>query len=569
MAYVSLYRKWRPQSFSDIAGQRNVVKTLKNAIEMDRIAHAYLFCGPRGTGKTSTAKILSKALNCEKGPTTEPCNQCESCSKITNNNSIDMIEIDAASNRGIDEIRELREKVKFSPTEGDYKVYIIDEVHMLTTEAFNALLKTLEEPPEYVIFILATTEPHKLLPTILSRCQRFDFTRLSIPDIKKRLAYICQQEEIDYSSTSLTTIARNAEGGMRDAISILDQTISFSGQEIILDDVAAVLGMVGREVLFNLTEVMNQQDVETGLQLVTEVVEQGKDIKQFINDLIYHLRNLLLIKECSEADKLVDLAEDTKERLREQASKIRISQLLRWIEILNELDYKLKQTTQPRIVLEMGTVKLIKRNEDKSLNTLLDRITRLEEVIEEGRVDENRGTEKREISQVTTTRSSQENKVTIEENTTEKKEDNSSASVSNQKEEVEVVESDSEVTLEQIRSQWDQILDYLKSQQIMTLHSVLKHNTSLTSLENNKLVISLKNDSGFYRSTLKKGKDTLVKILKKFLGVHLQVKYNFSRSNNKEQNQKQDKKKEIHDHPVVKEAIEIFDGEIVQVDSVD
>ncbi|AGB40067.1 DNA polymerase III, subunit gamma/tau [Halobacteroides halobius DSM 5150] len=557
MAYVSLYRKWRPQDFSDIAGQRSVVKTLKNAINMNRIAHAYLFCGPRGTGKTSTAKILSKALNCEEGPTIKPCNECIACTKINNNNSIDVIEIDAASNRGIDEIRELREKVKFSPTEGNYKVYIIDEVHMLTTEAFNALLKTLEEPPDYVIFILATTEPHKLLPTILSRCQRFDFSRLSITDIKERLSYICQREEIEVSENALTTIARNAEGGMRDAISILDQTISFSGSEIKIDDVAAVLGMVGRDVLFKLIKVMNDQDVEAGLKLITKVINEGKDIKQFVNDLVYHLRNLLLVKECQGADKLFDLTDDTCERLKKQAKQLRNSQLLRWVEILNELDYKLKQTNQPRIILEMGIVKLIKPATDKSLTTILDRVTRLEEIVKSGQLVTNKSTKEK----VTEEKEISANEITTNDN---------QGATKKPKEKKQVADSfdEGEVTLEQVKEQWDQVLDYLKSQQIMTLHAVLKHNTQLIKLEDKKLFIRLEKPSDFYKDTLKKGKNTLVKILKKFLGVHLQVKYDFSRSNRRKHKKNDDKNQEVLNHPVVKEAVKKFNGKVVKVEKV-
>ncbi|GAB6138951.1 DNA polymerase III subunit gamma/tau [Halanaerobaculum tunisiense] len=570
MSYVSLYRKWRPQDFSDIAGQQNVVRTLQNAIQMNRIAHAYLFCGPRGTGKTSTAKILSKALNCVEGPTVSPCNKCEVCNKITNNNSIDVIEIDAASNRGIDEIRELREKVKFSPTEGNYKVYIIDEVHMLTTEAFNALLKTLEEPPDYVIFILATTEPHKLLPTILSRCQRFDFSRLSIPDIKQRLAYICKQEEIEFSLAALTAIARNAEGGMRDAISILDQTISFSGAKVTGDDVASVLGMVDKDILFDLTAIMHHQQVEEGLELVTEVIDQGKDIRQFINDLIYHLRNLLLIKECSGADKLVDFTADTKEHLQQQATKLRIRQLLRWIEILNELDYKLKDTTQPRVVLEMGLVKLIKRNTDKSWDTVLDRLTHLEDIVEQEKLVTNQQTGNQDTSNQGTELTEQKldsatekstPEDTTQEKVQEKQQDSSESSESS-------TAPEAELTLEQVQQHWDQVLDYLKEQQIMTLHSVLKHNTILVSLEHKQLVIGLEKKSDFYKETLKKGKSTLRKILNKFLGVNLQVKYDFSRNNNQEEKQESKSKEEVLDHPVVKEAVEKFAGEVVQVESV-
>ena len=570
MAYVSLYRKWRPQTFSDIVGQDNVVKTLKNAIKLDRIAHAYLFCGPRGTGKTSTAKILAKALNCEEGPTVDICGECASCTKITNNNSIDVLEIDAASNRGINEIRELREKVKFSPTEGNYKVYIIDEVHMLTTEAFNALLKTLEEPPEYVIFILATTEPNKLLSTILSRCQRFDFGRLSIADLIERLSYICEQEEVDISQKALSSIARNAGGGMRDAISILDQTISYAGSEIDMDDVSAVLGMVDREVLIELTEIMIKNDVEAALNLVSEIIGQGKNISQFVDDLIHHFRNLLLLKECQDTNKLIEVGAEEKEELESLVGDLLVGQLLRWIEILNEMSYDLKQTTQQRLILEMGIIKLVKAETDKSLDTILNRLTRLEEQVANGQVISKTESQK----QQTQAKKEQTNKEKQSSTSKEVEQANSPTSENNQQEsqapskeehhdsKVSELEAPTGVDIDQIKGQWDEFLDYLKKQD-MKLAAFLR-DAKPFKIESNKLLLAFKHE--FHKGQIEAKKKVVEDALKKLLGVSLRIECIKDGNNVSKEKSEEEQLKE---HPLVKEALELFSGQVVKVEKLD
>ncbi|MCK8817102.1 DNA polymerase III subunit gamma/tau [Natroniella sulfidigena] len=550
MTYVSLYRKWRPDNFADIAGQQTVVKTLKNAIQLDRIAHAYLFCGPRGTGKTSTAKILTKALNCHDGPTVTPCNQCEPCLNIKGNNPVDMIEIDAASNRGIDKIREIREKIRSAPLKGNYKVYIIDEVHMLTTEAFNALLKTLEEPPDYVIFILATTEPHKLLPTILSRCQRFDFTRLSIADIKDRLDYICKQEGIKADNEAISLIARNADGGMRDAISILDQSISYSGNKITASDLEAVLGLVSNQVLFKLTEIIFAGEIEKALDLVNQIVNQGKDIKRFISDLVYHFRNLLLVKECKENERLLDITTEQREVLIEQANEIEASQLLQLIEIANEIEADLKQTTQPRIILEMGVIKLIKFEENKSLIGILDRISRLEEQIDNKSKREvtSKKTDQPQVSNLTET--SATNKQPNNDNKSNPEEEKKSTTTS--------------LTLSEFKDNWEDILDYLKNKKRMRLQALLRDATP-SKLENNKLTIAFEHE--FHKDSVEQEKEVLTKVIKKIFGVDLQVNCIFSR--NKPNGTKKNNKEKVLQHQLVQQAVEIFNGDVVQVESVD
>jgi DNA polymerase-3 subunit gamma/tau len=293
---VSLYRKWRPQSFDEIAGQSHVTQTLKNAIERGRLSHAYLFCGPRGTGKTTTARILAKAINCENGATTNPCNECESCRSIVDGNSIDVLELDAASNRKVDEIRDFLEKIPYSSTQGGKKVYIIDEVHMLTTESFNTLLKTLEEPPEHVVFILATTEPNKVLPTILSRCQRFDFRRISVADIETRLKTVAEAEGINIDSGALGLISAYVQGAMRDALGILEQLASYAKERITSSDVTALLGITDAEVLFKFVAMLIEGDLAGCLVFLDELISRGQDVRQFIQDLLGYLRDIYLVK---------------------------------------------------------------------------------------------------------------------------------------------------------------------------------------------------------------------------------------------------------------------------------
>ena len=305
MAYIALYRRWRPQEFDNLIGQDHISKTLANAIKSDKIAHAYLFSGPRGTGKTSMAKILAKALNCSEGPTPIPCNKCDSCLKINEGSSMDVFEIDAASNRGIDEIRDLRESVKFAPVDGKYKIYIIDEVHMLTTEAFNALLKTLEEPPSHVVFILATTESHKIPATIHSRCQRYDFRKITVNEIFTRLQHVSEKMNIEIDNEALITIANHADGGMRDALSILDQCSTFA-EKIKVDDVRNILGLIGREWIWSLVDSIAEKNTKESLHLVDDILSKGKDIKQILIELAQYFREIMIYQVDSCVDDFVN-----------------------------------------------------------------------------------------------------------------------------------------------------------------------------------------------------------------------------------------------------------------------
>ena len=377
MAYVALYRKWRPQGFDSLVGQEAVRTALTNALETGRIAHAYLFAGPRGTGKTSTAKILAKAVNCEHGPTPNPCNKCQNCVRINDGTSMDVFEIDAASNRGIDEIRDLREKVAFAPVNGRYKVYIIDEVHMLTTEAFNALLKTLEEPPPHVIFILATTEPHKIPATIHSRCQRFDFKRVTDSDIVKRLREVADGSGIAADDDALQLIAVQADGGMRDALSLLDQC-GVMAERVSAEIVRSVLGIVGREALRELVKAIGEGNVPKSLELLEALLAGGKDVKQIITELAEYLRAVLLYKASPEYREIY--LTDTKEAIAAMEGLFSTDRLMAAQERLHQCMLELRQSVRGRIAAEMCLFDLC-RVEGSTLAALTARVEKLEAML--------------------------------------------------------------------------------------------------------------------------------------------------------------------------------------------
>ena len=357
MEHIALYRAWRPQSFQDMVGQQHIIQTLQNAIREQRTSHAYLFSGPRGTGKTSAAKILAKAVNCERGPATEPCNECEACRRITNGAVMDVQEIDAASNRGVEEIRDLREKVKYAPTEVRQKVYIIDEVHMLTTEAFNALLKTLEEPPPHVMFILATTEPHRLPATIISRCQRFDFRRVSLEEQTARLALICEQEGMEADHDALQYIARLSDGGMRDALSVLDQISSFTDGKVTYQQVMDMTGGIASEQFAKLAASLLKGDVGHILQMIEGFMHEGKSADKCMENLLYYFRDLLMIKMVPDADKLTDRVLNP-ESFSEMAESFTKEQLFQMIDTLNRYQSEMKYAVQPQTLFEVALLKL-------------------------------------------------------------------------------------------------------------------------------------------------------------------------------------------------------------------
>ncbi len=385
MSYMALYRKFRPGEFEDVKGQDHISQTLQNQIKANRIGHAYLFCGTRGTGKTSVAKIFAKAVNCEHPVNGSPCGECAMCRAISEGRSMNVIEIDAASNNGVDNIREIREEVAYRPTEGKYKVYIIDEVHMLSIGAFNALLKTLEEPPEYVIFILATTEAHKIPITILSRCQRYDFKRISIDTISSRLLDLMEREQVEVEERAIRYIAKVADGSMRDALSLLDQCIAFYlGQKLTYDHVLEVLGAVDTEVFSKLLREIIERDVVKVLKSVEDLVMQGRELGQLTTDFTWYLRNLLLAKSSDNMEDVLDVSSENLVQLKEEAQMIENDALIRYIRIFSELSNQLKYASQKRVLLEVALIKLCRPAMEVNQDSLLERIRAVEQQLEKG-----------------------------------------------------------------------------------------------------------------------------------------------------------------------------------------
>ncbi len=385
MSYIALYRKWRPATFDEIKGQDAVVTTLRNQIEANRIGHAYLFCGTRGTGKTSAAKVFAKAVNCEHPVNGNPCGECESCRSIADGTSLNVIEMDAASNNGIDDARQIKESVVYSPTNGKYKVYIIDEAHQITRDAFNALLKTLEEPPGYVIFILATTEPHRIPITILSRCQRYDFKRIASDTLENRLREVAENENISVDDKAIRYIASKAEGGMRDALSLLDQCSSFFlGKDITYERALEVLGAVDTSVFSMFLRSLAARSVSDSVGVIDRILVQGRDLTQFVNDFIWHLRNVLLAKSAEDITDVVDITAENMALLRKESEALPEEQLLRYIRVFSELSNDLRFAVQKRVLVEIAIIRICRPQMETDTQSLADRLKVIEDLIENG-----------------------------------------------------------------------------------------------------------------------------------------------------------------------------------------
>ncbi|GAA0110136.1 DNA polymerase III subunit gamma/tau [Clostridium tertium] len=454
MGYTALYREWRPQNFYDIVGQEHITTTVKNQILNDRIAHAYLFCGTRGTGKTTTAKVFAKALNCLDLKDGEPCNECEMCRKINDGLAIDVTELDAASNNGVDKIRDIIDDVKYPPQEARFKVYIMDEVHMLSTGAVNAFLKTLEEPPNNVIFILATTDPQKLPITILSRCQRFDFKRINNNEITERLRKIVNEQNALADDKSLNLIARVSDGAMRDALSILDQAISMGNGAVEYDVLINMLGLVTNDHLFNLTNSVIQRNVEKSIGIIDEVVYAGKDIYLFIKDLIAHYRNILMAKVTNNPEEVLDMSEENIALIKEQASKIRAEEVMRYIRILQETESNAKVSKQARLYLELAVIKMCKIEYDTSNEVILTRINKLEEGLKNGSL--------KVVSAASTNKGDSKKEVVTNKPNREQPKLRSNDIVANE---------NSKVTLNDIQRSWKDILERFKARRAMIVYA--------------------------------------------------------------------------------------------------
>ena len=460
LTYTALYREWRPKTFNDVVGQEHITTTLKNQILNNRIAHAYLFCGTRGTGKTSTAKVFAKALNCLNLKEGEPCSKCEMCRKINEGLAIDVTELDAASNNGVDKIRDIIDDVKYPPQESKYKVYIMDEVHMLSAGAVNAFLKTLEEPPNNVIFILATTDPQKLPITILSRCQRFDFKRINNSEITARLKKIIDDQNMLADDKSLNLIARVSDGAMRDSLSILDQAISMGNGNVDYNTVVSMLGLVTNEYLFNLTNAVIQRNVEKNIKVIEDVIYSGKDIYLFIKDLISHYRNLLMAKVTHNPEEVLDMSEENIELIKEQSSRLRAEEIMRCIRILQEAENNAKLSKQARLYCELAIIKMCKIEYDTSSEVMLTRLNKLEENLKNGSIK-------------VATVESQNNNI----NAVKKSINNVESKKPTQTQHIEETlsgNSDSRITINDVQKAWRDILEAFKARRAMVISSLIQ-----------------------------------------------------------------------------------------------
>lgn len=518
MAYTALYREWRPKTFEDVVGQEHITTTLKNQILNDRIAHAYLFCGTRGTGKTSTAKVFTKALNCLNLKDGEPCNECDMCKKINEGLAIDVTELDAASNNGVDKIRDIIDDSKYPPQEAKYKVYIMDEVHMLSTGAVNAFLKTLEEPPSNVIFILATTDPQKLPITILSRCQRFDFKRINNSEITGRLRTIVENKGVFADDKSLNLIARVSDGAMRDSLSILDQAIAMGDGNVDYEELVSMLGLVTNEYLFDLTSATIERNIEKAITIIDKIVFAGKDVFLFIKDLIAHYRNLLMIKVTNNPEEVLDMSLENIALVKEQGDRIRVEEIMRSIRILQEAETNAKMSKQARLYLELAIIKICKIEYDTSNEVILSRINKLEAALKSGKI---------QIESVNAVNSNNIRSKQVIDNSTSKGGNNINKKDSNNIL-VEDENLSNDVTIQLVKSAWKDILEEFKNRRAMIIYASITTGRPI-DCKNGAITIQYNEQYSFNKDRLEKPENNKVvnevfsEVLKNKVRVHFIV----------------------------------------------
>ena len=523
--YIPLYRKYRPQNFHDLIGQENIVHALSNAIELNRIAHAYLLCGPRGTGKTSSARILAKSLNCKEGPTLTPCGKCPACLDIMNSIPVDVIEIDAASNRSVEDTQAILEKIQYVPVNGRYKIYVIDEVHMLSNHAFNALLKTLEEPPENVIFILATTEPHKVLDTIISRCQRFDFRRITTDDIVKRLEYIAGEEKINISKEALYSIAKNSQGGMRDALALLDQ-ISVLGinKQIDTNDINELLGKISYDTLSEITKCIIESDCSKSIMLIDNIYSKGNEPVQIVSNLIQYFRDMMIVKNCSDKDlifSLTQINEVNYEKTKQQADKFSVAEIIQIIDRLSYYSVQIKDTTNKYLWLELCIVDLTNYKNLPSSDNLLRRIEELEQKLASGNFEPAKITVKPvQEKQINNSISFENTKPkSTEENTAEIKSAETKISQQNtasEKEEEKPQTTKANTNPDDMQNLWTSILQSIESPPTRAFYSNLAHPVEISE---NKITIAFKKEMFVKQAKEGSKKTALVDAISRYLNI--------------------------------------------------
>ncbi|MBZ2175452.1 DNA polymerase III subunit gamma/tau [Schnuerera sp. xch1] len=544
--YQALYRQYRPKTFDEVLGQEHITTTLKNQIVSENIGHAYLFAGTKGTGKTSTAKIFSRAVNCLNPIDGNPCNECAICKGILDESMMDVIEMDAASNRKIEDIREIRDKVIYPPSKAKYKIYIIDEVHMLTNQAFNALLKTLEEPPKHLIFILATTDLQKLPQTILSRCQRFDFKRITSKDIIINMRKITSELDIKVDEKVLQLIARNSDGAMRDALSLLEQCISYKSEELTYVDALNILGIANTDLIFSMVDNIKNKKIEDSLLKVDQIIQEGKDINQFIKDLIYHFRNLLIVKTSNNSVDIMDMDEETISKYKKQSEDISLDFILKSLDILNKSENQAKWATQPRIILEMTIIKLINLEDQASLE---DRIKKLEMAIDNGKLP---------IAKPISTANKPKNKVSKKMQQSKPKEQKLEQEKQKEIEPVEIVDDGKELPFENIKVHWDTILKIVKEKDIKT--NAFLREGKLVSFSNNNLVLGYNDGFGFHKEAMERpqNKELVEQIVSSHFNKNIKLKFIMIDGKMEDDTEKNEDK--------IKEVIDFFGEDIVEIE---